>query len=55
MEGFVREQAIMVWHASGSVFMGREEEGACVDSAGKVFGVQGLRVADMSVCPILIK
>lgn len=53
IDAFANEQAGTVWHANGSVKMGREgEQGACVDSGGKVYGVKGLRVADLSVCPL---
>jgi choline dehydrogenase-like flavoprotein len=35
--------------------MGRDgDEGAVVDSGFRVRGVQGLRVADMSVVPVLV-
>jgi choline dehydrogenase-like flavoprotein len=47
VEAFVREHANTVWHANGSVRMGK-----CVDSKGKVYGVEGLRVADLSLCPL---
>lgn len=43
------------WHMSGTAVMGKSEEDAVVDSAFKVFGVQGLRVADMSIYPIIPK
>lgn len=55
VEKLIEEQALLVWHANGTVRMGREEEGACVDGGGRVFGVKGLRVADMSVSPVTIK
>jgi choline dehydrogenase-like flavoprotein len=32
-----------------------EERGACVDGSGRVSGVKGLRVADMSLSPVTIK
>jgi len=39
-----------------SVKMGREgDPEACVDKDCRVFGVKGLRVADMSVVPIMPK
>lgn len=58
VEKFVREQALLVWHANGSVKMGKKEDekgGACVDGSGRVFGIKGLRVADMSISPVTIK
>ncbi|KAL5117897.1 hypothetical protein ACEQ8H_004215 [Pleosporales sp. CAS-2024a] len=52
IDGFIKEAAGTVWHANGTVKMGKAgEKGACVDSGGRVYGVQGLRVADVSVCP----
>ena len=58
VEKFVEEQTLLAWHANGSVKMGKKEDeqnGACVDGGGRVFGVGGLRVADMSVSPVTIK
>jgi len=58
VEKLVEEQACLVWHANGTVKMGKkddEERGACVDGSGRVFGVKGLRVADMSLSPVTIK
>ncbi|KAH7395261.1 hypothetical protein DE146DRAFT_615996 [Phaeosphaeria sp. MPI-PUGE-AT-0046c] len=53
IDKFANEQAGTVWHANGTVKMGKEgEKGSCVDTGGKVYGVQGLRVADLSVCPL---
>ena len=45
------------WHMCGTCKMGQVEgqDGACVDKEFKVFGTKGLRVADMSVVPILPK
>ncbi|KAI1633044.1 glucose-methanol-choline oxidoreductase-like protein [Biscogniauxia mediterranea] len=40
------------WHMCGTVCMGTGED-ACVDSSFKVNGVERLRVADMSVCPLV--
>jgi choline dehydrogenase-like flavoprotein len=52
IDAFAKDNASTVWHANGTVKMGKEGvDGACVDSSGRVFGVQGLRVADVSVCP----
>ena len=45
-----------MWHCSGTVQMGKEgEPGTCVDSKFRVCGVKGLRVADMSVTPFLLR
>ena len=50
---FMYANASTVWHANGTVKMGRKgDEGACVDSGFRVRGVEGLRVADLSVCPL---
>ncbi|KAI5927601.1 glucose-methanol-choline oxidoreductase-like protein [Camillea tinctor] len=40
------------WHMSSTVSMGTAEN-ACVDSSFKVHGIEHLRVADMSVCPLV--
>lgn len=53
VDAFVRDHANTVWHANGTVKMGRlGEPGTCVDTAYRVVGVKGLRVADLSVCPL---
>jgi choline dehydrogenase-like flavoprotein len=41
------------WHACGTVAMGQDAATACVDSDFKIFGIHNLRVADMSVCPLI--
>lgn len=33
--------------------MGTSSETACVDSDFKVFGLEGLRVVDLSICPFV--
>jgi 5-(hydroxymethyl)furfural/furfural oxidase len=54
MEAFVRKSAIGVWHASCSCRMGRPDDPmAVVDTQGRVRGVQGLRVVDASIFPVL--
>ncbi|KAM7217464.1 pyranose dehydrogenase 3 [Rhypophila decipiens] len=43
------------WHMSGTVKMGRAgEKDAVVDRKFRLIGVEGLRVADMSVAPVLL-
>ncbi|KAI4179969.1 MAG: hypothetical protein L6R41_007539, partial [Letrouitia leprolyta] len=51
---YVRKTAISMWHACGTVKMGKlSEPGTCVDKDFKLVGVQNLRVVDMSVAPFL--
>ncbi|KAK4458990.1 oxidoreductase [Cladorrhinum samala] len=52
---FWREGLGSTFHMTGTAKMGkRGEEDAVVDSAFRVIGVEGLRVADMSVVPVLV-
>jgi 5-(hydroxymethyl)furfural/furfural oxidase len=54
LEAFVRKETIGVWHASCSCRMGRlDDPMAVVDSQGRVKGVQGLRVVDASIFPVV--
>jgi 5-(hydroxymethyl)furfural/furfural oxidase len=54
LEAFVRKAAIGVWHASCSCRMGRADDPmSVVDTEGRVKGVQGLRVVDASVFPVV--
>jgi 5-(hydroxymethyl)furfural/furfural oxidase len=54
LEAFVRKAAIGVWHASCSCRMGRDDDPmAVVDTQGRVKGVQGLRVVDASIFPVV--
>jgi 5-(hydroxymethyl)furfural/furfural oxidase len=54
LEAFVRKAAIGVWHASCTCRMGRAEDPmSVVDTQGRVKGVQGLRVVDASIFPIV--
>ncbi len=51
-----RQRCGTTWHMSGTCKMSREEgETAVVDTEFRVFGVRGLRVADMSVMPIMVR
>ena len=53
VDAFARDNATTVWHANGTVKMGKEgDEGMCVDSGLRVKGVEGLRVVDLSVAPL---
>ena len=51
---YLRGNAGHLWHAAGTVKMGRAgQEGTCVTPDFKLAGIEGLRVADLSVVPIL--
>jgi 5-(hydroxymethyl)furfural/furfural oxidase len=54
LEAFVRQAAIGVWHASCSCRMGAASDRMAVtDPAGRVRGVQALRVVDASLFPVV--
>jgi 5-(hydroxymethyl)furfural/furfural oxidase len=54
LEAFVRKAAIGVWHASCSCRMGADGDPMAVtDSQGRVRGVEGLRVVDASIFPLV--
>ena len=54
LEAFVRKATIGVWHASCSCRMGTADDPmAVVDNQGRVKGVQGLRVVDASIFPVV--
>ncbi|RFU30761.1 hypothetical protein B7463_g5582, partial [Scytalidium lignicola] len=50
---FIKLSLSPIWHANGSVMMGKKgDKMACVDSELRVYGIESLRVADLSVCPL---
>jgi 5-(hydroxymethyl)furfural/furfural oxidase len=54
LEAFVRKATIGVWHASCTCRMGSAEDPmAVVDTEGRVKGLQGLRVVDASIFPVV--
>ncbi len=54
LEAFIRQAAIGVWHASCSCRMGAAGDPMAVtDPAGRVRGVDGLRVVDASLFPVV--
>lgn len=54
MEAFVRHAAVGVWHASCTCRMGADDDPMAVtDPAGRVRGVDGLRVCDASIFPVV--
>ncbi|MCO5090367.1 GMC oxidoreductase [Bosea sp. (in: a-proteobacteria)] len=54
LEAYIRRSAIGVWHASCSCRMGAPDDPQAVtDEAGRVRGVEGLRVVDASIFPAI--
>jgi 5-(hydroxymethyl)furfural/furfural oxidase len=54
LEAFVRKAAVGVWHASCTCRMGSEDDPLAVtDPAGRVRAVDGLRVVDASIFPVV--
>ena len=54
LEAFVRKATIGVWHASCTCRMGADNDPMAVtDTAGRVRGVDGLRVVDASIFPVV--
>ena len=52
---FWRQNISSAWHTCGTAKMGRVgDPEAVVDSSFRVHGIKGLRVADMSVAPVLV-
>jgi len=53
-EAFIRKAAVGVWHASCTCRMGADDDPMAVtDPSGRVRGVQGLRVVDASIFPVV--
>ena len=54
LEAFVRRASVGVWHASCTCRMGAGDDPMAVtDTAGRVRDMQGLRVVDASIFPIV--
>ena len=53
LDAFIREHAETAYHPSCSCKMG-EDDMAVVDGQGRVHGVQGLRVVDASIMPLIV-
>lgn len=50
---YIKANTIPNWHASGTCQMLPEEDGGVVNSRLQVYGVEGLRVIDVSIIPVL--
>ncbi len=54
LEDFIRSHAVGAWHAACTCRMGRADDpAAAVDNEGRVKGVEGLRVVDASIFPVI--
>jgi 5-(hydroxymethyl)furfural/furfural oxidase len=54
LESYIKRAAVGVWHCSCSCRMGSEDDSMAVtDEQGRVRGVQGLRVVDASIFPVV--
>ena len=51
IDQFVRENVQTTWHGLGTCKMGKRDEGGVVNERLDVYGVTGLKVADLSVVP----
>ena len=52
LDDFIREHAESAFHPCGTARMGAADDpGSVVDPEGRVFGVEGLRIADSSIFP----
>lgn len=51
LDGWILSQLSSTYHFCGSCRMAARDKGGVVDQSGRVYGVQGLRVADASVIP----
>lgn len=51
IEEHIRNKADTTWHSMGTCKMMPREKGGAVDSSLGVYGVEGLKVADLSITP----
>jgi choline dehydrogenase-like flavoprotein len=51
IEEFVRQKVATTWHSMGTCKMKPPQEEGAVDAALSVYGVEGLKVADLSITP----
>lgn len=53
IDSWIRSSGSTVYHPGGTCKMGAREQGGVVDTHLRVYGIQGLRVVDASVMPML--
>ena len=51
LDEYIRDHVESAYHPCGTCRMGNNKDEAVVDNKGRVFGVNGLRIADASVFP----
>ena len=51
IEEYARNKADTCWHSQGTCKMMAREKGGVVDGSLSVYGVEGLKVADLSITP----
>ncbi|KAH9943781.1 alcohol oxidase-like protein [Amylocystis lapponica] len=51
LEEYTRERVGTAWHALGTCAMRPREKGGVVDERLNVYGIQGLKIADLSIAP----
>ncbi|KAI0369246.1 alcohol oxidase-like protein [Pilatotrama ljubarskyi] len=51
LERHIRQAVTTSWHSLGTCAMKKREDGGIVDSRLNVYGVEGLKVIDLSICP----
>ncbi|KAI0712761.1 alcohol oxidase-like protein [Cerioporus squamosus] len=51
LEDYVRQTVSTAWHALGTCAMKPRKDYGVVDSRLNVYGVEGLKIVDMSICP----
>lgn len=51
IDQFIRERVSTPWHSLGTCKMGPRDAKGVVDENLSVYGVKGLKIADLSICP----
>lgn len=51
LEKWLRENVATTWHSVGTCKMAPREKNGVVDSRLRVYGVEALRIADLSILP----